>query len=96
MIDKRSVHARQDNAGHMASDTVLVADRARFAGMVERRFLGRRQNMAAQAFHVVVSCAMVQLLMRVMACNAREPSISITPAPAVFQTVGLKTNVGHS
>jgi hypothetical protein len=90
------VHVRDFIFRHVASDTIYLADRTGGAGLFCGTFVGFGASMATEAPLVVGPSLSNKWLMRIVAPDAGQASISISPAAAAFQPVRLKSNVGNS
>src|SRR6185295_17084617 len=88
MVGELRVHPGHVVFGHVAADAPGRADRAGPAGMIARD-RGLAGDVAAQAAPIVGGGLGLPWLMRLVACDAREPCVPVAPAAAARQAVGL-------
>lgn len=60
------------------------------------RNLSAACDMTCEAFHVIGGGVAHDRFMRVVAGNALETRIPLTPAPASFETIGLETHIAYT
>lgn len=94
VVREGEMKARICELGHMASDAQLYSGRASSA-MIIITLLYPGRNVALQALGVIRGRIFCQRLVRVMAGDAGDASVSSSclPAAAVLQTVGCKADV---
>jgi len=80
------------NLRHVATDTSRRGDRTRRAAMI-RLLLCPTQNVAAEAGRVVRRRAGKERFVGIVAGDTSEPRIAISPAAAIFQTIGSEADV---
>ena len=80
----------------MACDAILLADATRFSGMVAQGFFRWRHDMTSQALLVIAGWIIDERLVRIVAGDASEARIAVTPATAVFKTIGLEAHIGDA
>ena len=86
MVGENRVHLGDLVSRHVTTRAIAGRDRACRPRMV-RGLFRRRCHMAAQAFPVVSSKLFHEWLVRIMASEAGDPRISLSPAAAAFQTI---------
>ena len=96
MIREWRVHHRYHHFGHVAGDAILVFNGTRVSRMIAPGFFRWPRDMASQAFLVVGSPIVHQLLVRIVASGAGQPRVAFAPAAAILKPVGLKARVGHT
>lgn len=79
----------------MAGDAGDSSDGAGSAWVVARN-LSAACDMTCEAFHVIGGGVAHDRFMRVVAGNALETRIPLTPAPASFEAIGLETHIAYT
>ena len=92
MVGELAMHLRHFNLGHVASDTLFWANRTSRRRTIARLNVAQLGEVAGQAFRVIESCLMFDLIVRIVTCETTDPSIALV-SRAIKNSIRLETNV---
>ena len=92
MIGELAMHLRHFNLRHVAGHTLFSAYRASRRPTIDRLSCARRGEVAGQAFRVIEGWLTLHPIMRIMTCQATDPTIAFVSG-TIKNSIRLEANV---